>query len=201
MDVAKLALSEEELRLVMDPGIILTKNAIISKVYHLFGHLQEQMRNDLSLPGEVAVISPKISKGEYYQGLPYVMLDYPRYFTTEHVLALRTFFWWGNFFSVNLHLKGKYRDLHQNHLIGHFDFLASGNYAIAVGEDEWQHHTGTEGYKHINKMGADEFAELIGSHPFIKISKSFSLDQWENMHMMLCSAQQELSTVIGLMPK
>ena len=200
MDVAKLALSEEELRLVMDPGIILTKNAIISKVYHLFGDLQEQMRKDLSLPAEVAVIAPKISKGESYQSLPYVMLDYPRYFTAEHVLAVRTFFWWGNFFSVNLHLKGKYRDLYQGALIGHFEFLASRNYAIAVGEDEWQHHTGSGDYKPINSMGADEFAGIIGLHPFVKISRSFGLDQWHNMPMLLCGAQQELSMAIGLMP-
>ncbi len=199
MDVAKLALSEEELRLVMDPGIILTKNAIISKVYHLFGDLQEQMRQELVLPEEVAVISPKISKGESYQGLPYVMLDYPRYFTVEHVLAIRTFFWWGNFFSVNLHVKGKYRYLLQAALISHFEFLASGNYAIAVGNDEWQHHTGSDGYKQLNSMGADEFAGIIGSHPFVKISKSFSLDQWYNMQMLLRGSHQELSTIAGLM--
>jgi hypothetical protein len=200
MDVAKLALSEEELRLVMDPGIILTKNAIISKVYHLFGDLSQQMRNDLSLPGEAAAISPKISKGESYQGLPYVMLDYPRYFTAEHVLAIRTFFWWGNFFSVNLHLKGKYQELYQDILISHFGSLALRGYAIAVGKDEWQHHTGSDAYREISSMGADEFSALIGSHPFVKISRSFGLDQWHNMPMLLRGSLQELSAVIGLMP-
>jgi hypothetical protein len=200
MDVAKLALSQEELRLVMDPGIILTKNAIISKVYHLFGDLSQQMRMDVSLPDEAAAISPKISKGESYQGLPYVMLDYPRYFTAEHVLAIRTFFWWGNFISVNLHLKGKYQELYQNTLISHFGFLASRDYAIAVGKDEWQHHTGSEAYKQINSMGADEFAGIISSHPFVKISGSFGLDLWHNMPRLLRSSVQELSTVIGLIP-
>jgi hypothetical protein len=199
MDVSKLALSEEELRLVSDPGIILTKNAIISKVYHLFGDLSQQVRKDLSLPGEVGVISPKISKGESYQGLPYVMLDYPRYFTAEHVLAIRTFFWWGNFFSVNLQLKGKYQSLYQPALISHFELLASGNYAIAVGEDEWQHHTGSDEYRQLNSMGADEFAGIISSHPFIKISGSFGLDQWHNMQMLLRNSHKELSIAAGLM--
>ena len=54
--------------------------------------------------------SPKISKGENYRGLPYVMLDYPRLFGREEVLAIRTFFWWGHGFSVTLHLKGGYRE-------------------------------------------------------------------------------------------
>jgi hypothetical protein len=199
MDVAKLALSEEELRLVTDPGIILTKNAIIRKVYQLFGDLSELMQRDLILPAEVATIAPKISKGESYQGLPYVMLDYPRSFTVEHVLAIRTFFWWGNFFSVNLHIKGRYRDLYSRSLLRQFGFLAASEYAIAVGDDEWQHHTGSDDYRRLDTMSTDEFARIVQLHSFVKISKSFSLDQWQNMHNLLRDAQQELGRIIGPM--
>jgi hypothetical protein len=198
MNVAKLALSEEELRLVMDPGVILTKNAIIAKVMHLFGELSEGMQNDLILPAEVSAISPKISRGEFYQGLPYVMLDYPRYFTADHVMAIRTFFWWGNFFSVNLHLKGKYRGLYQRALVEHFQRLSSGHYLVAETEDEWQHHTGSADYRMIDQMDGSEFAAMIRSHPFIKISASFSLDQWQDMHNLLGGAQHELGGIIGL---
>ena len=197
MDVAKLALSEDELRLVTDPGIILTKNAIIAKVYLLFGELSELMQRDLILPAEVATISPKISKGESYQGLPYVMLDYPRSFTVEHVLAIRTFFWWGNFFSVNLHIKGKYRDLYKRSLLRQFAFLATGEYAVAVGDDEWQHHTGSGDYRRLDSMSADEFERIVQTNSFVKISKSFSLYHWQHMHSLLRVAQQELGCIIG----
>lgn len=201
MDVAKLALSEEELRLVMDPGIILTKNAIIAKLYGLFGVLSDQMRNEFILPAEVSAISPKISKGESYQGLPYVMLDYPRFFSMEHVLAFRTFFWWGNFFSVNLHLKGKYLDHYHDTLVKHFYLLASKHYAVAVGKDEWQHHVGSKDYRQLSSMDETEFAEMMSSHPFIKISKSFQLDQWHNMDVLLRGSQQELGKMIGFVGK
>src|SRR6187549_876336 len=107
MQKVKLVLSEEELRIVSDPGIILTKNAIITKVYDLFGILAgEQIQ--FQYPGEAGAIPPKISRGENYKGLPYVVLDYPRLFTSEHVFAIRTHFWWGNYFSVTLHLKGQF---------------------------------------------------------------------------------------------
>ncbi|HSF45642.1 MAG TPA: hypothetical protein VLA58_06505, partial [Chitinophagaceae bacterium] len=175
------------------------KNAIIAKVYLLFGELSELMQKDLILPAEVATISPKISKGESYQGLPYVMLDYPRAFTVEHVLAIRTFFWWGNFFSVNLHIKGRYKDLYRRSLVRQFEFLAAGEYAVAVGEDEWQHHTGSDDYERLDTMSADTFESLLQNHPFIKISRSFSLDQWHNMHGLLRNAQQELGRIIGPM--
>ncbi len=199
MDVAKLALSEEELRLVMDPGFILTKNAIIGKVYHLFGSLSEKMSRDLILPAEVILVSPKISKGEFYQGLPYVMLDHPRYFTTDHVLAIRTFFWWGNFFSVTLHLKGKYQGLYNRTLLKHFDMLAEKRYSIAICESEWQHHVGSDDFKALQCMSYAEFEILLRDHPFIKLSTSFSINQWADMPYLLRGAQQELGKIIGLM--
>jgi len=54
-------------------------------------------------------VSPKISRGENYLGLPYLVLDYPRLFRPDAVLAIRTFFWWGHFFSSTLQLSGGYK--------------------------------------------------------------------------------------------
>jgi hypothetical protein len=198
MDVAKLTLSEEELRLVTDPGVILTKNAIIRKVYGLFGELSGVMSQDLILSGEVSTISPKISKGESYQGLPYVMLDHPRYFTAEHVLAIRTFFWWGNFFSVTLHLKGKYHSLYSRTLARQFNSLSVKQYAIAVCKSEWQHHTGSEDYRSLQGMDQEAFDAIIRHHPFVKLSRSFPLEQWDDMPVLLRGAQQELGRIVGL---
>jgi hypothetical protein len=198
MEAAKLTLSEEELRLVTDPGFILTKNAIISKVCFLFGELSEMMSRGLVLPAEVTTVSPKISKGESYQGLPYVMLDHPRCFTTGHVLAIRTFFWWGNFFSVTLHLKGKYQLLYHRALLNHFDNLAGKHYAVAVCEDEWQHHTGTEDYRSLQGMDQETFGAIIRDHPFIKLSRSFPLEQWDEIPYLLTGVHQELGRIVGL---
>ena len=89
MNVAKIQLSAEELSLVQNAGWLLTKNTIIEKVYALFGdiaHLSlsrfSGMRDNLNanpaiLLSEVLIPSPKISRGENYGGLPWVMLDYP----------------------------------------------------------------------------------------------------------------------------
>ena len=104
---ANVRLSVEELRLVTDPAWILTKNSIIRKVVEMFGELSGEWRGLVT-----AVTEPKISKGEQHKGLPWVMLDYPRLFGKEDVLAIRTMFWWGHCFSVTLHLKGKYLRLY-----------------------------------------------------------------------------------------
>src|ERR1700712_1654938 len=109
----KIQLSAEEKQLVSNSDWILTKHRIIEKVYHLFGSLSDQMQLYLQerkahIPVEALQLSPKISKGEQYEALPYVVLDYPRFFSKEDVLAVRSFFWWGNYFSITLHLKGKF---------------------------------------------------------------------------------------------
>ena len=112
--MTKIQLSEEEMQLVNNPAWILTKHRIIEKVYGLFGSLSAQMQAYLlqqkhALPQQVLQLPPKISKGEQYESMPYVVLDYPRLFSKEEVFAVRTFFWWGNYFSITLHLKGKYQ--------------------------------------------------------------------------------------------
>ena len=152
MDSAKLRLSPEELKLVSDPGIILTKNAIIGKVYLLFGALADDFRSMTDLPGEIATIAPKIAKGENYLGLPYVMLDYPRYFSADDIMAVRCFFWWGNFFSITLHLKGIYREMSSTAILRSYNKLSSLGYSLAISGDEWHHHFGTDNYRSIQSM-------------------------------------------------
>src|SRR4051794_13074066 len=96
------SLTTYEMKLVIDPQVLLAKNVIIQKVYHLFGELSETYKKELAnaVPGFGSLIDPKTSRGENYRGLPYVILDFPRQFTKVDVLAVRSFFWWGNFFSI-----------------------------------------------------------------------------------------------------
>src|SRR5438309_4807722 len=103
------SLTAYEMQLVTDAQILITKNTIIRKVYELFGKLSEEYREEVNckIAGQ-NLISPKISRGENYLGLPYVILDYPRQFAKDDVFAIRSFFWWGNFFSITLHLSGSY---------------------------------------------------------------------------------------------
>lgn len=197
MDSAKLRLSAEELRLVTDPGFILTKNAIIEKVYVLFGILADDFREMIILPNEVEAMAPKIARGENYLGLPYVMLDYPRGFSIENIMAIRCFFWWGNFFSITLHIKGSYRNLCSAAILRHFSMLSALEYSLAISEDEWHHHFGEDNYRPISAMDEHEFRLLMTGHPYIKIAKVFPLSSWENMRILFGKAYGELGLLIA----
>jgi hypothetical protein len=185
MNDTKIQLSPYELELVTNADVILTKNSIIAKVYELFGLLAAEMQrqihdNPAGFDKEVSNISPKISKGENYKGLPYVMLDYPRYFEKENILAVRTMFWWGNFFSVSLHLKGKYKLCCEEAIKDGYSLLKQHDCHISISADEWQHHFGPDNYVPVHSLKSKQFNEVIAAKDFVKIAAVLPVAKWGN---------------------
>jgi hypothetical protein len=189
MDSAKIQISKEELRLVTNPEIILTKNRIIQKVYELFGVLSESYKevaeNVSNIPEGALELSPKISRGENYMGLPYVMLDYPRSFSTRDVLALRTMFWWGHHFSVTLHLKGSFQDLFAKNWQDEVPVLAGQSWWMQIGEDEWQHHQDGDTHLEISTIHLNEWRALLQGRKFLKMACYFPLEKWDDAESIL----------------
>src|SRR3954470_3295746 len=182
MDAAKIQLSTEELSLVQNAHLLLTKNTIIEKVYTLFGDIAHQFRDNLTtnpaiLLSEVLIPSPKISRGENYGGLPWVMLDYPRLFNRQDTFAIRTFFWWGHFFSVTLHLKGQYKQQFQQNLLTNLPLLASRQFYLCVSGDEWRHEFEEDNYKPLTQLNSSAIEEILLNNDFLKLSHKISLPQ------------------------
>ncbi len=188
--MANVKLSAAEIELVTNADFILTKNNIITKVYMLLGELSvfyvDEINKRKTLPHEVVAITPKISRGENYEGLPWVMLDYPRYFTATDVLAIRTYFWWGNFFSITLQLKGKYQ-------IKNFKSKISDWY-LCCNADEWQHHFRADNYKPLNDFSDEEIEALS----FIKLAKKIPLTQWDDIEILI---RNDFITILNILEK
>src|SRR3954451_23837003 len=135
------SLTTYEMQLVTDPQILITKNNIIRKVYELFGQLSEEYREEVYYKiARQNLINPKISRGENYLGLPYVILDYPRQFAKDDVFAIRSFFWWGNFFSITLHLSGSYLRQYSPAIESAIKNKLVSEWHISVGDNQWEHH-------------------------------------------------------------
>ncbi|MCW3081597.1 hypothetical protein [Segetibacter sp.] len=189
------SLSEYEMKLVQDADLLLTKNKIIQKVYEVFGKLSEfykQSSSNKNLP-VVNAISAKISRGENYKGLPYVILDYPRHFGKVDVFAVRTFFWWGNFFSITLHLSGQYKSdyiaavksaMNQNLFEGWF---------VSCGDDPWQHHFERDNY---TPLQLEKGCDFEGSS-YLKLAKKIPLDKWDEVERFCESNFSFLMEVLG----
>lgn len=184
-----------------DASLILTKNAIIQKTKLLLEMLQYKMQDHLKTkllwPTEVVTTLPKISRGENYRGLPYLMLDYPRYFNKENIFALRTMFWWANFFSSTLHLSGKYKKLYLQRIISAYEFLKTKGYFICVNENEWEHHFERNNFIQIKKFSKLSFKKQVTGSPFIKLAKNISLQQWEIAPEILLSHFKVMTAILA----
>ena len=196
MDTTKIRLSPEEEALVATADWILTKNRVIQKINQLLSNVQTSQQQLLqtctTLEHEVLASSPKISKGENYKGLPWLVLDYPRYFNKEDVFAIRTLFWWGNFFSVTLHLSGKYKMRYERKIIDSFESLKIDGFSFCINEDQWQHHFETSNYLPLSDIGPLKFQEKIQKGSFIKLAKKIPLEQWNEVEKKLLEIFSQL---------
>jgi len=199
----KIQLSLLEIELVNNTEWILTKTGILKKVKHLLLALQEQQQECLQSPAvyfadEVLKTSPKISKGENYNGLPYFILDYPRLFDHHNIFAIRTMFWWGNFFSTTLHLSGKQKKLFLDKIITGYDLLKQNGFYICVHNEEWEHHFESYNYTEINKWNKDDFANKVTTSSFIKLAHKTPLGEWETVQDILFRQFKVLIDVLAI---
>lgn len=184
MNEAKIRLSKAEMELVENAEVILTKNAILQKAMQLLGELQNLQEDWIKshithLPEPVKNSSPKISRGENYLGLPYLVLDYPRCFEQEGMFIMRSMFWWGNFFSITLQLSGSYARKYADYIANNRKALIKEDYYLCTSDDPWQHHFREDNYTLVSEINAEEFKTFVTQKPFIKLAKKIPLRKWE----------------------
>jgi hypothetical protein len=178
MQGSKIHLSDSELELACNAGIILTKNNIISKTIALLGSIEESIEQQGDRE-KLFSISPKISRGEYYEGLPYVVLDYPRYSRSPDLCFIRTMFWWGHFFSSTLQLSGNLKTKYIPAIEASYDLLAEKEYYIGINTDPWQHHFEDNNYVSVSSLSENAFKAILNEQEHIKIAAKLPLMEWQ----------------------
>lgn len=200
MDMTKIRLSPEEEELVATVDWILTKNRVIQKINQLLSDVQTSQQQWLqtcrTLEKELLTSSPKISKGENYKGLPWLVLDYPRYFNKDDVFAIRTLFWWGNFFSITLHLSGKYKVQYEKKITDSFESLKEAGFSVCINEDQWQHHFEASNYLSLSDMDLLKFQQRIQKGSFVKLAKKIPLQQWNEVEKKLLEIFSQLISTL-----
>ena len=200
MQASKILFSAEEIGWAENSEFILTKNRIIKKIISLFALLSDEYREIADekrklLPEEFYLLSPKISRGEQYLGLPYVILDYPRIFAKDNVFAIRTFFWWGNYFSLTLHLKGEYKDAFEEKIKKNLQLLSENDYWIAVSDDEWRHDFEEENYVPLKSGGVVVLNENLQQKAFLKLAVRWPLQNGNEIEPLY---KEQFSTLLNV---
>ena len=104
------------------------------------------------LAGHTNIESPKIFKGENYRQLPYIVLDYPRHFSTDRVFAFRSMFWWGKEFSFTLHLQGKAWEYYRNRVAERMGMLTGNDFYCCVNNSPWQYYFENDNYVVLDEL-------------------------------------------------
>jgi hypothetical protein len=198
----KIQLSPLEMDLLNNSEWILTKNLIVKKAQRLLEEVQENITRlvkepPVNFPQEVISISPKISRGENYNGLPWLILDYPRFFEKEKVFAIRTMFWWGNFFSTTLHLSGQYKKSYSSAIVRSYEALCKNEFYTCVHDEQWHHHFEKENYLPVRNFTAHDFADHINQRSFIKLSCQLSFLKWNDTPALLSESFIRITNWLG----
>ena len=180
-----LGFSAEEFSLLSNQDILITKRRIQKKIYTLLVSTHRQLNavvnlHKSSLPREIISSTGKISKGENYLHLPYLILDYPAYFTKTDIFAFRTMFYWGNFFSATLHLQGSYLKKYRHNLHDNWSVLEKSGIYISCGETPWHYYYKPDNYVMLNQENKDK----ILTDPFVKLSTKIDLADWRNLPVL-----------------
>ncbi len=192
---AKILFSAREHSLLQDADIILTKRVVIDKVYVLFSE-QIPFINDLLRPftlaqnAEIGGTNPKIYKGENLDGLPYVMMDHPALFSTEHIFAVRTFFWWGRYMAVYVLAKGKYQEYVNVKTSSVIDEAINNSLFFCVNEDPWRHDFEEDNFLPLSKN------DFHGNRDFIKLGYKIPFSQNQNYDSALAEAYKAVVSFI-----
>lgn len=196
---AKIALSAEELHLLQNKDWILTKRSLLQKADTLLGMalpgLQVLVAAQEWLPANLLATNAKIHRGENYQGLPYVILDYPACFGKKGSFALRSMLWWGNFFSVTLHVSGMYKTMFQDNLLEKIQLLQQPGISICPGLSEWEHHFGADNYTDAHTLTLLQLQQVIREKEFVKLATKTDLGQWDSMPAIIV---QQASAMLNL---
>ena len=135
---------EKEISLLQNVELLKYRETAYRKVHKLLREVKDRLApkvNSLQhiLPEGSLTKGGKISKGENLQGLPYMVLDYPRFKEGDNLLLFRSMFWWGNYFSVTLHLQGELASRAFDSL-DKVNFDTSSRFSI---DKDWNHDVNT----------------------------------------------------------
>lgn len=197
MQQTKIQFLPAEMELVSNPDIILTKNAILQKIKLFLEGIQVKQFDILKdhsshLPEEILKITPKISRGENYKGLPWLVLDNPRSFQHNNIFAIRTMFWWGNFFSITLHLSGNNKKIFFEKVASNISVLKENNFYIYQGNDEWEHDLDPNSYKKLSSLSNDDLKKITSVNNFLKLAIKFPIDPLEAIEEKLLRSYELL---------
>ncbi len=172
--------SEAEAAAVNDSSFFLLKHSATKKLTGLFGEMEVEYKRRFQEYGieyeGLNFSAGKIFRGENYLLYPYILLDYPRLFSTESIFAFRSMFWWGHEFSFTLHLQGHAFERYSEAIFNRLDSLIGKDVFYCVNDTPWQYNFAESNYKLLQNIPG---REEIFKKSFVKLSRKLPAVRYE----------------------
>lgn len=183
-------LSETEISTWSNSHIFIVKQKVIHFIYDANANIIDKIKNlKPNLFHSFRFKNPKISKGENYLNLPWVMADYPAYFDTENIFAFRMFYLWGTEINFFMLMKGDFLKHYQPIILAQIKNNMFENISIYIGDNAWQHHI-DEHYQPIKQTDIEKIITQINVAGFLKLAVHYSPDKISNIEELGFEAWQ-----------
>lgn len=189
---------QNELELMSDVEIIRTKRKISAKISDLLAQTASQIDSILvanpRLMDTANWQKAKISKGENYKGLAYLVLDHPKCFHNEDILSFRTMFIWGRKFQNVLHIHGKWLEQLPDRATYLESKLRSEEIGFSVSEDPWNYDIEKATIISSKKVTKSLLYDQIRKRKFVKLVRTLNLRDWKELPGFSCDSLKLFST-------
>jgi hypothetical protein len=191
-------LTADEQSLITDRSFLLAKRTVLAKVFSELAASGQQLQTHIKskhslIYNSYGLLSPKVSKGENYHGLPYQVMDYPRHFDEENTFSFRVIFLWGHYLSCSLHLG---RNLVKPDTIASVQLMNP--IFLGIASTPWEHYLTADNYKDLASADHEEIRELATKNKFIKLAERYELKDINNLSKLTIKSFDQLTSISGL---
>ncbi len=180
--------SSEEIELLQNSEMFVLKRKIFEKLSQQAGCVIDSLKaanhkNGFKFPDYVNLTNGKISKGENYEQLPWMMIDFPFYFSKQKSFAFRTFIGWSKGVTCSLLLTGECLNHYEGVLRNNLQMLNNMNVGFCEHPHPWVHNFDCNQQNFVEHLDSARVAAHISHHDYIKLSCFLPMSEIEHLEM------------------
>jgi hypothetical protein len=154
----------------------LIRARVVKKIWAVFDALREVLKSELAgqsllAPEGLDRVKGQIAKGDRFQELPFVFMDFPQHFLPGEACTYRSFFWWGNGVVFALILEGPLLDLYKKRLLENYSLLSGKGLHLSMAPTPWEWRKGTPHTIQLTRANRTRILRVLGSRRFLKLER------------------------------
>ncbi len=185
MRKSTIKLTKKEFDFINSKEYPISKRAVIQKICLQFDELGPALLENLipinpKAAAELQNSSFKTTRGENYQSLPYVVLDYPKIKQKDFTILCRTMFWWGKYVSLNVFLKADEFDIKK--IANALMQTSIKKIKLYDGKDIWQQNLNDKHFIKLSNLNEEELYSILKKQLYLKLSLKVRFDKLDKLN-------------------